>query len=238
MSFLPSLTLLPAQPVHLGRVPFSAHGELLANLAMREKRVIVYVGTTEAEYAQIHALLTFIAPELPVFTLPAWDTLPYDRVSPSNSITSQRVKTLAQLAQGIKGSAVLLTSIAATSQKLIPPLALRDAYFDIRQGTTLERSKLQNFLEKYGYQRTAKVMEAGEYAIRGSIIDIFPAGSEIAYRLDCFGDDIESIRQFDPLNQRSDAPCDNLQLQALREITLDADSITQFRTIIVKCLAL
>jgi transcription-repair coupling factor (superfamily II helicase) len=230
MSFLPSFTLLPAQPVHLGRVPFSSHGELLANLAMREKRVIVYVGTTEAEYAQIHALLTFIAPELPVFTLPAWDTLPYDRVSPSNAITSQRVKTLAKLAQGIKGSAVLLTSIAAASQKLIPPLALRDAYFDIRQGTTLERSKLQNFLEKYGYQRTAKVMEAGEYAIRGSIIDIFPAGSEIAYRLDCFGDDIESIRQFDPLTQRSDAPCDNLQLQALREITLDADSITQFRT--------
>ena len=210
--------------------PLTAHAYVLTEIAKTTKHPIVHVLPQDKDMAATADLCEFLAPDIDVLTLPAWDTLPYDRVSPSPAITAQRLNTLSVLASRDSTKPyILLTTVNAITQKLPPREQFAKARFAIKKGDTLNRDALFMFLGSNGYQRVGKVMEAGEYAVRGSLIDLFPSGYHDAIRIDFFGDDVESLRRFDPLTQISDAPVDKLELRAVSEVLLQPESISHFR---------
>lgn len=212
-------------------VPFAAQALVLARLAREQQWPLVHVSMQDKDCAALAALIRFLAPEIPLYILPAWDTLPYDRVSPSAAIQSQRLSVLAALAQKAPSDVyIVLTTLNAATQRLLPRSILRSGHFSITQGSRLDRDALLTFLTDNGYSRSSKVMEAGEYAIRGSLIDLFPAGAEAAIRIDLFGDEVESLRSFDPMTQLSDAPVDALTLGPVSEVLLTTDTIERFRS--------
>jgi transcription-repair coupling factor (superfamily II helicase) len=218
-------------PTVLSELPLAAHGYALCRLAQAGRRPVVHVLPQDKDLAAMETLCRFLAPELEVLSLPAWDCLPYDRVSPSAAITAARIDTLSRLAtHDGKTPYILLTTINAATQKLPPRAELAAARFSMRPGTTLQRDALFAFLSVNGYQRVGKVMEAGEFAVRGSLIDLFPSGHEEAVRIDLFGDEIESMRRFDPLTQISDTAVDGFELRPVNEVLLREESISRFRT--------
>ncbi|MFZ4125374.1 MAG: transcription-repair coupling factor [Rickettsiales bacterium] len=207
----------------------SSYAEILASLVLHYKKPVIAVLPNDKELEIVASLCHFIAPTIEALRLPAWDTLPYDRVSPSAQILSQRVATLSSLSLE-KRPLILLTTVNAASQYLPPPATFRNNHFTITSNSTLNRDALLKFLSAQGYQRVGKVMEAGEYAIRGSIIDIFPSGAENAVRIDLFGDEVESLKYFDPLTQISDTICTKLELLPLGEVQLSETTIEHFRS--------
>lgn len=178
--------------------------------------------------------LSFFAPDCKVCALPAWDCLPYDRVSPNNEIVAQRIDALATLMkwreEKSKKPRVLLTTVNAVLQRVIPQTCLRDLKLDIVQGETIALEKLLNFLTANGYTRTDTVREAGEYAVRGGIVDLFPSGNEMPVRVDLFGDNVESLRFFDPLSQRSQEKVAGFSLRPATEYLLSEEMINRFRS--------
>lgn len=225
-----TLALRQGSPLHLQHVPFAAQAEVACSLARGHQRTVFLVALNERELVELEALCSFLAPEIPRLIFPAWDTLPYDRVSPSSFIIAQRIATLSELANAPNATRIVLTTLPAVTQYVPPHRQIRDAQFRIQRGATLYRDGLLQFLVHRGYHRVSKVSEAGEYAIRGSIIDIFPAAENRAYRIDTFGDDIESIRSFDPLTQITDSDEASLTLRCMSEVLLEPETIAQFRT--------
>jgi transcription-repair coupling factor (superfamily II helicase) len=211
------------------RAVLSSYAEVLASLVIHYSKPVITVLSNDKELQIIASLCSFIQPDIEVLRLPAWDTLPYDRVSPSAHILSQRVATLSSLSD-TKRPLILLTTVNAASQYLPPPTTFKNNHFIITLNSTLHREGLLGFLGAQGYQRVGKVMEAGEYAIRGSIIDIFPSGGEQAVRIDMFGDEVENLKYFDPLTQISDATCTTLELLPLGEVQLGEETIERFRS--------
>ena len=125
---------------------------------------------------------------------PAWDCLPYDRVSPNAALVSERIATLARLLEKPPRPRIVLTTVNALVQRVPPRSAFAGASLELRTNGTVQPEQLARFLEANGYGRAGTVMEPGEYAMRGGIIDVFPAGEADPVRLDLFGDTIESIR--------------------------------------------
>ena len=169
-------------------------------------------------------------PEAEVLRFPAWDCLPYDRVSPNPALVSERIATLARLLEKPPRPRIVLTTVNALVQRVPPRSAFTDASLELRTNGTVQPEKLARFLEANGYGRAGTVMEPGEYAMRGGIIDIFPAGEADPVRLDLFGDTIESIRVFDPGTQRSAEQRQRLILRPVSEVPLDPDAISRFRS--------
>ena len=202
----------------------------LAQMAQDEKN-IVYVGSHDRDIDNIAAALTFFAPDLEVLSFPAWDCLPYDRSAPAPAITAARLSTLSALCNPppTGKSRVLLTTVSALLQALPPKPVMQSASMAVRTGQTLSRETLIHFLLARGYQRLGKAMEAGEFAVRGSIIDIIPPGQEEGLRLDFFGDVLETIRLFDPLSQVSTSKAEEFIFQPVGEVMLSEESITRFR---------
>ena len=178
--------------------------------------------------------LGFFAPEVEILTLPAWDCLPYDRVSPNAEIVSRRIDSLARLAEADDDDGpdrILLTTVSAALQKLPPRALFRGARYAARVGDRLDLDRLTAFLADNGYNRVGTVREPGEYALRGGLVDIFPSGGgDAPLRLDLFGDTLEAIRAFDPLTQRSGVVRDHLVIRPVGEILLDTESVARFRT--------
>jgi transcription-repair coupling factor (superfamily II helicase) len=219
----------PGMARRVERVAFTAYGELLSTLIARSHRPVAVIVPRDKDMEMLAAICRFVAPSLETLTLPAWDTLPYDRVSPSAEIISERVATLSRLAAGGSGQLLLITTVSAASQFLPPPTTFRDHHFTVTAGQRIDREALTRFLEAEGYQRSGKVMEMGEYAVRGSILDIFPSGAPFALRLDTFGDDLESLRSFDPLTQITEADIATYTLLPRGELQLSAENIARFR---------
>ena len=173
----------------------------------KERKVLVHIALDDTRMAALHDLLEFFAPDVQVINFPAWDCLPYDRVSPNAEIVAQRVHALTGLLEWQKSDKflprILLTTVNAVLQRVTPRAALKEASFIAAKGERIDLDALQSFMEHNGYQRTETVREAGEYAMRGGIIDLFPPGYEKPVRLDLFGDEIEKIRCFDAMSQRS-----------------------------------
>lgn len=214
----------------LSAVAFPAQAQLLVSLVRTTGSPVVHVLPQDKDVATLAALCRFIAPELELLLLPAWDTLPYDRISPAPAIQSQRLATLSRLAtRAGEKPYILLTTLNAASQKLMPKTVLREAAFSIRPGGKLDHTALTRFLTDYGYHRATKVMEAGEYAIRGSLIDIFPAGAEEGVRIDLFDDEVESLKRFEPLSQLSGEKIEALDLLPVSEVVLNEETIGRFR---------
>ena len=215
----------------LSGVPEGRDALALADLRAASNVDILYVARDDARLTAMAEALAVFAPEATPLVFPAWDCLPYDRVSPHPDICAQRLYCLSRLARGDReGARLVLTTVNAASQRLPPRAALKDALFAAKAGEAMAVDALVAFLEGNGYRRVGTVMEPGEYALRGGIIDLYAPGGEEPLRLDLFGDTLESVRSFDPLTQRSDAARDGFTLVPVSEVRLDADSIARFRT--------
>jgi len=202
-----------------------------ALLAAGAARSWLHVCRDDSRMARFAAALAFFHPGLEVLTLPAWDCLPYDRVSPNGEITSRRIDTLTRLAVGDGGKAsIVLTTINALVQR-VPPKKLFDGrVLSLGRGGRMPLDRLQSFLRNNGYSRTETVREPGEYAVRGGIVDLWPAGAAQPIRLDFFGDTLDGLRSFDALSQRSTGTLDTFALRPVSEILLDDAAIHRFRT--------
>ena len=177
----------------------------------------------------MQAALQFFAPDMPVFVFPAWDCLPYDRVSPNADVSAARMATLAALTHGMPDRFVLLTSLSAATQRVPARALLREAAFSATVGKRIDEDGLRKFLVRMGFTQSPTVMEPGDYAIRGGIIDIFPPGQSGPVRLDLFGDVLDGARRFDPATQRTVEKLTEVELAPVSEVILDESAITRFR---------
>ena len=191
---------------------------------------VVHATRDDSRMARLAEALAFFMPEAEILRFPAWDCLPYDRVSPNPVLVSERVSTLARLLEKPTKPRIVLTTVNALVQRVPPRAAFIGASHVLAADKTVAPEVLAAFLEAHGYSRAGTVMEPGEYSIRGGIIDIFPAGQAEPVRLDLFGDTIESIRRFDPATQRSGAKVKQITLRAVSEVPLGKDAVSRFRT--------
>jgi transcription-repair coupling factor (superfamily II helicase) len=190
---------------------------------------VLFAARDEGRMARVAEALGFFAPGLRVLEFPGWDCVPYDRVSPNVDVVARRIDTLARLADGVKGPFVVLSTVPALAQRVPPREALAQATLDARKGSKLSMDRLVAFLAKNGYVRADTVMEPGEYAVRGGIVDLFPPGSAEPLRLDFFGDEIDSVRAFDPMSQRTTGTVEGFVCRPVSEVGLDEASVARFR---------
>ena len=202
---------------------------LLARRRAESRAPMLHVCRDDARMARMEEALGFFAPHAELLRFPAWDCLPYDRASPNPEIVAERVATLTRLAEPATRPRILLTTANALVQKVPPRAAFAGATLALKRGGRVVQAELTRFLEANGYHRTGTVMEHGEYAVRGGIMDLFPAGEAEPVRLDLFGDEIEDLRRFDTATQRSGERLAGLTLRPVGELFLDADSVSRFR---------
>src|SRR5689334_10126492 len=222
-------------PLTLAGVPTGFLPWLAADLARaahgtsKGGRAVAIVAD-EAAMRALAETVPLFAPEVEVLTLPGWDCLPYDRASPALRVMAERLATLSALQAKQTKPQLLIATASAASQRMLTPFRVRQLTRRIAEGERIERETLVGQLNALGYQRADTVAEHGEYAVRGSLIDVYPAGEELALRLDFFGDEIDSIRRFDPADQRSTDKAKAFTLMPASEALLDADSIKRFRS--------
>ena len=201
----------------------------LASAAQQYDGLLVIITPDSQEAEQLQRQLGFFCADqaLDMLCFPDWETLPYDRFSPHPDIISERLETLHRLPTLSKG--ILLVPVATLLQRLPAPEFLDRYSLFLNSGDTLNLDTMRGRLEKAGYRCVSQVMEHGEFAVRGSILDLFPMGSTLPYRIDLFDDDIESISSFDPESQRSLDKVDRISLLPAREFPVDDAAITRFR---------
>ncbi len=216
--------------IHLHGAPEGFDALLLAHRRAEFAGHVVHATRDDARMARLAEALAFFAPEVEVLRFPAWDCLPYDRVSPNPVLVSERVATLVRLLEGPSRPRIVLTTVNALVQRVPPRTAFTGASLTLAEGKAVASEQLTKFLEAHGYIRAGTVMEPGEYSVRGGIIDIFPAGEVDPVRLDLFGDTIESLRYFDPATQRSGIKLKHLTLRAVSEVPLDKEAVSRFRS--------
>ncbi len=219
-----------SEPIKVWGAPEGWDAFLLSRRRREHTGSIVHVCRDDTRMARLSEALTFAMPELEILRFPAWDCLPYDRVSPNPALVSERIATLAKLLEPPNGPRIVLTTVNALVQRVPPRAVFAGASMTLTVNGAVQPEKLAAFLESNGYGRAGTVMEPGEYAMRGGIIDIYPAGEADPVRLDLFGDTIESIRSFDTTTQRSGRKRQEVSLRPVSEVPLDKDSIARFRT--------
>ena len=190
---------------------------------------VIHVARDDKRMAATQEALRFFAPDMPVVVFPGWDCLPYDRVSPNADISAQRMATLAALVHGMPAQFVLLTTLNAATQRVPARDVLRGAAFSAQVGERVDEKALRQFLVRMGFTQSPTVMEPGDYAIRGGIIDIYPPGDLGPVRLDLFGDTLDGARRFDPATQRTTDKLEVVELAPVSEVILDEAAITRFR---------
>jgi transcription-repair coupling factor (superfamily II helicase) len=223
------------QPLTLAGVPSGFLPWLAADLARvahgsgKSGRAVAIVAD-EAAMRALAETVPLFAPEVEVLTLPGWDCLPYDRASPALRIMAERLATLNRLQEKRDKPQLVVATGSAAAQRMLTPFRVRQLTRRIAEGERTDREALVQQLNALGYQRTDTVAEHGEYAVRGSLIDLFAPGEDQALRLDFFGDEIDSLRRFDPSDQRSTEKAEGFTLMPASEALLDADSIKRFRS--------
>ncbi|MDD3030387.1 MAG: transcription-repair coupling factor [Alphaproteobacteria bacterium] len=215
----------------LAGAPEGHDARLLIEAAGRSAgKPILYVAQDDIRAATMADALAFFGPECETVSFPAWDCLPYDRVSPHTDVVGLRIAALSRLRKPFQKPCVVLTTIQALTQKTLPPDVLTQASLDAAVGETLSVNDLRHFLAQNGYVDAGTVREAGEFAVRGGIIDLFPPGDDRPLRLDFFGDAIDSIRVFDPLSQTTTDRIERFHLGPSTEAVLTESSIAHFRS--------
>ena len=213
----------------LSSTPEGWDARVLRELVELHGRVI-HVCRDDARLDTLERCLGFFAPDLNLITLPAWDCLPYDRVSPNGEITSRRLEAMARLSElSPENPVVLLTTVNAVLQRLPPRTFFEGSSLVLKVGASHPSEALLTFLEGNGYGRTGTVREAGEYAVRGGIIDVFPSGGADPLRLDFFGDELEGIRTFDPVSQRTVDKITEARIRPVAELLLNEAGVERFR---------
>jgi transcription-repair coupling factor (superfamily II helicase) len=204
----------------------SSDALVLAELALRARPLLV-VSETAADAQRLLEEIPFFAPRLRVHLFPDWETLPYDHFSPHHDLVSERLATLYQLLQDQID--IALVPITTALQRLCPVEYLAGSTFFFRHGDTLLGQKLREQLVRAGYSHVTQVIAPGEYSFRGGLIDIFPMGSPLPYRIDLLDDQIDTIRTFDVDTQRSIYKVNEVRLLPAREFPLDEAAQTRFR---------
>ncbi len=204
---------------------------LAAVAAERRKGLVVFVAPDDLKAQETLDAVRFFAPRLTLLPFPAWDCLPYDRMSPKADIESTRLATLAALAsrKDHTGHAVVVTTVNAILQRVPPRSAIENASFLARAGHAVDHDRLVAFLAANGFGRTSTVREPGEFALRGGIIDVWPPGAPDPLRLDLLGSTLEAIRAFDAETQLSSSTIERIEILPASETRLDPESISRFR---------
>jgi transcription-repair coupling factor (superfamily II helicase) len=222
--------IYPASPtgrIRWGQLYGCADEWLIAQTAQDFHGLLLLVTPDLHAAYRAEVSLQFFAPDVPRHIFPDWETLPYDVFSPHEDIISERLKTLATLENLKRG--ILIVPATTLLHRLAPTSYVHGHTFIVRKGTPLDIDKLRKQLEQAGYRNVSQVMEHGEYATRGSLVDLFPMGSHTPYRIDLFDDEIDSIRTFNPETQRTDELVDSIELLPAREFPLDETGIRTFR---------
>ncbi|MFT2212925.1 transcription-repair coupling factor [Rhizobium giardinii] len=229
--FDPSKVARATRELTIGPVPAGVEPLVLAELA-RANGPVAYILSDGQRIADVEQMLGFAAPDIPVLTLPGWDCLPYDRVSPSADTSARRLATLSGLIAHAKKPhpAIVLVTVNAALQKMVPQEVIESLAFSARPGNTIRMDDVAARLARNGFERVATVREVGEYAVRGGILDVFVPGSDEPVRLDFFGDTLETIRSFDPASQRTTGQARSLDLNPMSEVSLTPETISHFRT--------
>ena len=223
------LSMTSSGNITLSGAPEGFDARLLLEELERREGAVVHVARDDKRLEAMRAALAFFAPSVPVLQFPAWDCLPYDRVSPNAEISAARMATLAALANGLPDKIILLTTMAAATQRVPARAILRASAFTAEVGTRIDEAALKTFLVRMGFSMAPTVTEPGDYAVRGGIIDIFPPGESGPVRLDLFGDVLDGARRFDSASQRTIEQLSRVELAPVSEVILDEAAITRFR---------
>ena len=210
-----------------GNLPGAALSLAIAESASRAECFTLLLTADSQSAERLKEELAFFAPSLPVLHFPDWETLPYDVFSPHQDIISQRIAALYQLPELTHG--VLVVPITTALHRLAPKRFLLGSSLVLDVGQTLDVDQMRSRLEAAGYRCVDTVYEHGEFAVRGALIDLFPMGSALPYRIDLFDDEIETLRTFDPENQRSIEKVDSVRLLPAREFPVKKEAVTGFR---------
>jgi len=239
----PAKALQAGKVLTLAEVADGAEGLVLADLARSiaakadASAISLLVVCRDGQRMQaLSRALSFFGPDLQIMEFPAWDCLPYDRVSPNASVVAQRMTTLSRLVR-LKGHdkpTVLLTTVNAISQRVPAREFVATHALSVAPGNVVGMASIVEWLELNGFMRASTVREPGEYAVRGGILDLFAPGMDMPVRLDFFGDSLESIKTFDAQTQRSELPMRGLDLVPVAEFQLITETIRRFRTGYVK----
>jgi len=224
--------IAPGKRFTLPRPVGSADALLLARMAQdwtRQGRIGAIVPAEPSDTQRLADELPFFAPGLRVAVFPDWETLPYDTFSPHQDLISERLATLWRLLSTHDVDLVLLPATTALT-RLAPPAFMAATTFQFKQKDRLDEAALKSQLTLAGYQHVSQVVSPGEYAVRGGLIDLFPMGSQVPYRIDLFDNEIDSIRTFDPDSQRSLYPVPEVRLLPGREFPMDDAARTTFRS--------
>jgi transcription-repair coupling factor (superfamily II helicase) len=225
--------LKPILPTHPGEnyawsgLAGSGRGLAIASAAAGRDGPLLIITVSSFSAQRLEDEIRFYAGDLPILPLPDWESLPYDVFSPHQDIISQRLETLYRLPGLTRG--VVLASVSTLLHRLPPRDFVTGHSFLLKLGDRLNIQQLREQLIHANYHNVSQVMEAGEFAIRGGLIDLFPAGSHQPYRIDLFGDQVDSIREFDPATQRSGNTMKSIQLLPAREFPMTEEAIQKFR---------
>ena len=215
--------------ITVGGAPEGFDARLILSEVEKAAGPVIHIARDDKRMAAVEAALRFFAPDMPVIRFPGWDCLPYDRVSSHADISAARMATLAGLVHGMPKEYVLLTTVSAAMQRIPAREVLKEAAFTARVDHRIDEKGLRDFLVRMGFTQAPTVMEPGDYAIRGGIIDIFPPGETGPVRLDLFGDVLDGARRFDPVSQRTIEKLDLVELAPVSEVILDEAAILRFR---------
>ena len=215
--------------ITVGGAPEGFDARLILDEVARQGGPVAHIARDDKRMAAMADALRFFAPDMPVIRFPGWDCLPYDRMSPNADISAARMATLAGLVHGMPRQFVLLTTLNAATQRVPARDVLKGAAFIARVDHQIDEEALKAFLVRMGFAQAPTVMEPGDYAVRGGIIDIYPPGESGPVRLDLFGDVLDGIRRFDPATQRTTEKLDQIELAPVSEVILDEAAITRFR---------
>ncbi|HSG52461.1 MAG TPA: transcription-repair coupling factor, partial [Rheinheimera sp.] len=215
--------------LHWGNLQGAALPLAIAQLLAQHKApyLLLVPDTPTALRLEQELSVFFTTPDCPVLTLPDWETLPYDVFSPHQDIISQRLKTLHQLSRLEQGLVIVPVSTALL--RICHRDYLEQNSFLIKKGQQADLAKMKLQLTAVGYRSVEQVMEHGEFSVRGSILDLYPMGATMPYRIDFFDNDVDGIRTFDPDNQRSLSQVDEIELLPAHEFPTDKAAIERFR---------
>lgn len=210
-----------------GNLPGAALSLAIAEAASSAGRFTLLLTADSQAADRLEQELRFFAPDLPVLPFPDWETLPYDLFSPHQDIISQRIASLYRLPELSHG--ILVVPVTTALHRLAPTRFLLGSSLVLDVGQTIDVEQMRLRLEASGYRCVDTVYEHGEFAVRGALIDLFPMGSKLPYRIDLFDDEIETLRTFDPETQRSIDKVDSVRLLPAREFPMQKEEVTRFK---------
>ena len=222
-------TPISPQKITLGGAPEGFDASLVLT-ELAKAAAVIHIARDDKRMEAMRAALLVTDPTAILLELPAWDCLPYDRVSPNPAILAHRMATLATLAAGLTRKIILLTTLNAATQRLPSRAVMQTASFVAHVGDRVNESHLRGFLARMGFSPVSTVAEPGDFAIRGGIVDIFPPGDGGPVRLDFFGDVLDGARRFDPVTQRTTEKLKSIEFSPMSEVILDEAAMSRFRT--------